>query len=232
MKPEPRQLVLDLAHRSALGLEDFLVSASNQNAIDLIDGQMSWPNGAALVVGPKGAGKSHLANVWRTKTKAIVLQAATANEAEVLSAAGSGAVVIEDLDDGASDESALFHLLNIARQGKALALFTSCCAPGDLEIALPDLRSRVKALPTATIAPPDEALLQSVLVKLFTDRQLSVEPGVISYLMLRMERSMAAANRIVAEIDRLGLAMQRKVTKQLAQQALQTLEMDSNDGAN
>ncbi|MEQ8824796.1 MAG: hypothetical protein RIC14_10515 [Filomicrobium sp.] len=232
MKPEPRQLVLDLAHRSALGLEDFLVSASNQNAIDLIDGQMNWPNGAALVVGPKGAGKSHLANVWRTKTKAIVLRAATANEAEVLSAAESGAVVVEDLDDGACDESALFHLLNIARQHKALALFTACRAPGDLEIALPDLRSRIKALPTATIAPPDEALLQAVLVKLFTDRQLSVEPGVISYLMMRMERSMAAANRIVAEIDRLGLAMRRKVTKQLAQQALHTLDMDHDDDAN
>ena len=224
MKTEPRQLVLDLAHRSALDLEDFLVSASNQAAIDLIDGQLNWPNGAALVVGPRGAGKSHLANVWRMKTEARLLSAPEADETLVLDAAHSGAVVVEDLDQGARDEAALFHLLNIARQGKALALFTSCRAPGDLEIALPDLRSRIKALPMALIAPPDEALLQAVLVKLFTDRQLTVEPGVISFMMMRMERSMAAANRIVAEIDKLGLAMRRKVTKQLVQQALEIME--------
>ena len=224
MKPEPRQLVLDLAHRSALGLEDFLVSASNQAAIDLIDGQLDWPNGAALVVGPRGAGKSHLANVWRMKTEAGLLSAPEADETLVLDAAQSGAVVIEDLDRGARDEAALFHLLNIARQGKTLALFTSSRAPGDLDIALPDLRSRIKALPMAVIAPPDEALLQAVLVKLFTDRQLTVEPGVISFMMMRMERSMAAANRIVAEIDKLGLAMRRKVTKQLVQQALEIMD--------
>lgn len=232
MKPEPRQLVLDLAHRSALGLEDFLVSASNQAAIDLIDGQTNWPNGAALVVGPNGSGKSHLANVWRLKTEAMLLSAPDAEEGDVLQAAQSGAVVIEDLDRGVRDEAALFHLLNIARQGKVLALFTSSRAPGDLHITLPDLRSRLKALPMALIAPPDEALLQAVLVKLFTDRQLTVEPGVISYMVMRMERSMAAANRIVAEIDKLGLAMRRRVTKQLVQQALEILDNHQQDPEN
>ena len=68
-------------------------------------------------------------------------------------------------------------------------------AAGDLEILLVDLRSRVRALPIAQIAPPDEALLRAVLVKLFSDRQLTVEPEVIGYLVVRMERSMAAARR-------------------------------------
>ena len=36
-------------------------------------------------------------------------------------------------------------------------------------------------------------LLKAVLVKLFCDRQLSVEPAVIEYLSLRMERSMYAS---------------------------------------
>jgi chromosomal replication initiation ATPase DnaA len=79
-------------------------------------------------------------------------------------------------------------------------------------------------LPIAQIAPPDEALLQAVLVKLFLDRQLAVEPDVIGYLVVRMERSMAAANEIAAEVDRLGLAMRRRITKQLAQTALKNLE--------
>ncbi|MBU1211870.1 MAG: hypothetical protein KJ587_11425 [Alphaproteobacteria bacterium] len=221
---KPQQLVLDLPHRSALDLEDFLVSRSNEAAIDLIDGEVHWPNGAALVVGPEGAGKSHLANVWRARTQAERLVAVEADEAAVQAAVAGGRVIVEDLDEGISDEAALFHLLNIARQGRALVLFTSKLAPGDLRIALPDLRSRVKAMPMAVIAPPDEALLRAVLVKLFADRQLVVEPGVIGYLVVRMERSMAAANAIVAETDRLGLAMRRRVSKQLVQAALAAIE--------
>lgn len=225
---QPQQLVLDLPHRSALDLEDFLVSQSNQAAIDLIDGEVAWPNGAALVVGPTGAGKSHLANVWRAKTQANRIVAVEASEDVVQAAAGGGRVIVEDLDGGVCDEAALFHLVNIARQGKAQVLFTSKLAPGELKIELPDLRSRVKALPMAVIEPPDEALLRAVLVKLFSDRQLVVEPGVIGYLIVRMERSMAAANAVVAEIDRLGLAMRRRVSKQLAQAALAAVEVPEN----
>ncbi len=224
MKPPPQQLVFDLPHRSALGLEDFLVSGSNETAIELIDEAVAWPNGAALVVGPAGSGKTHLADVWRAKSQASLLRAGEASEAALQDAAAIGAVVVEDLDRGIADEAALFHLLNMARQGRIRVLFTSRLAPGDLEILLADLRSRVRALPIAQIAPPDEALLQAVLVKLFCDRQLTVEPEVIGYLVVRMERSMAAANDIAAEIDRLGLAMRRKVTKQLAQTALTNLE--------
>ena len=224
MTPDPQQLVLNLPHRSALGLEDFLVSGSNGTAIELIDGAVAWPNGAALVVGPVGSGKSHLAHVWRAKTQAVRLIAAEASEAAVQEAAAKRAVVVEDLDQGIADEAGLFHLLNMARQGKALVLFTSQQAPGDLAIELADLRSRVRALPIAQIAQPDEALLQAVLVKLFLDRQLVVEPDVIGYLVVRMERSMAAANEIAAEVDRLGLAMRRRITKQLAQTALKNLE--------
>lgn len=230
MTPQPQQLVLDLPHRTALGLEDFLVSQSNRAAIDLIDGSVAWPNGAALVVGPPGSGKSHLAHVWRAKTGAAILSASDAAEASLQEAGACGALIVEGLEEGVRDEAALFHLLNIARQGSLRVLVTSRQVPGELSIDLPDLRSRIRALPMAEIYPPDDALLQAVLVKLFADRQLSVEPGVIRYLAVRMERSMAAANAIVAEADRLGLAMQRRVTKQLVQQALETVGRQAQSG--
>ena len=70
--------------------------------------------------------------------------------------------------------------------------------PGELEVTLPDLRSRLRALPLVTIARPDEVLLKAVLIKHFSDRQLVVEPHVISHLALHMEQSMEAAANIVA----------------------------------
>ena len=102
-------------------------------------------------------------------------------------------------------------------------LLTSALAPGDLGLALPDLRSRLNALPHALIAPPDDALLRAVLVKLFADRQLSVEPQIIAYLLVRMERSMEAASRLVAELDHRSLALQRAVTRNVAAAALESL---------
>ena len=110
----------------------------------------------------------------------------------------------------------LFHLLNIAREHKLSILLTSRLAPGDLTIAFPDLRSRLRALPVVHIAPPDQPLLEAVLVKHFADRQLLVEPQVVAYLVRHMERSFAAAASIVAAIDRRSMADKRRVTRALA----------------
>ncbi len=220
MTASPRQLVFDLAHRQALGAEDFLVSSSNAAAVEMIDRWPGWPHPASFVAGPQGSGKSHLANVWRLRSGAGIVAAADLDDPIVASLPDSSAIVIEDIDRGIADEKALFHLLNRARESKLSVLITSRAPPGEQEFRIPDLRSRLRALPMVEVAPPDEALLKAVLVKLFDDRQLSVEPQVIDYLSLRMERSMAAASRIVAAIDRLALATHRKVTRPLAAEVL------------
>jgi len=216
----PDQLVLDLPHRAALGVHDFLISPANRAAADVIDLWPDWPQASVAVVAPRHAGKTHLANVWRLKSGAARLEALTLREADVPAAAAHGAVLVEDLHAGIADERALFHLLNLVREHKLSMLLTSRKPPGEIAASLPDLRSRLRALPLVTIDPPDEALLKAVLVKHFTDRQLAVEPGVIAYIALRMERSMEAAAAIVADIDRAAMAAHRKVTRSLAAQVL------------
>jgi chromosomal replication initiation ATPase DnaA len=218
MTVPPGQLTLDLAHRPALGAEDFLVSRSNQAACDIIDRWPDWPSRSVLVVAPTGAGKTHLANVWRLRSGAVALAASRLSEADVSRVAG--ALLVEDLHAGIGNERVLFHLLNLVREHKLSMLLTSRLAPGELAVSLPDLRSRLRALPVVAIEPPDEALLKGVLVKHFADRQLMVEPHVISYIALHMDRSMEAAASIVAEIDRRSLASHRKVTRALAAEIL------------
>lgn len=220
MSASPGQLVLDLAHRPALGVEDFLISQSNRAAADVVDAWPAWPQASVVVVGPPRSGKTHLANVWRLKSGAARLEARTLRESDVAAAASAAAVLVEDLHQGIADERALFHLLNLVREHKLSMLLTSQVPAGELEPALPDLRSRLRALPLVNIEPPDEALLKGVLVKHFMDRQLSVEPHVIGYLALRMERSMEAAATLVAEIDRAALASHRRVSRALAAEIL------------
>lgn len=221
MSEAPRQLVLDLGFRPALGAEDFLVSPANAAAVALVDRWPDWPLASALVIGPERSGKSHLANVWRLRSGAAEpIAADQLQDGVVQTLARTGALVIEDIDRGIADERVLFHLLNLAREHRQHLLLTSVRAPGELQVALPDLRSRLRALPIVRIEPPDEDLLKALLVKLFADRQLAVEPHVIGHIARHMERSMAAATRLVDEIDRRALATHRKVTRPLASEVL------------
>ena len=218
----PEQLVFELPHRAAMGLEDFLVSDSNAEAVALVDRWPDWPVGAAVLVGPKGSGKTHLANVWRLRSGAALATASELSRERVPDLAAKGALIVENVAM-LTDEAALFHLLNLGREQRLQILLTSDAAPGDLRVSLPDLLSRLKALPVASIEPPDDALLRAVLVKLFADRQVSVEPHIIDYVLVRMERSMSAAERFVSEADRQALILQRRVTRAIAAAALDTL---------
>jgi chromosomal replication initiation ATPase DnaA len=231
---EPAQLVFDLAQRQALDAEDFFVSGSNAAAIGIVDGWPAWSHWAAVVSGPAGSGKSHLVNVWRSRSGAACLEASAICEASVTAfgiglasfsgaAATDGAtsaLAVENLERGVGDERALFHLLNLAREQKLSMLLTSRVPPGELDVTLPDLRSRLRALPHVVIEPPDETLLGVILVKLFTDRQLAVEPHIIAHLLRHMDRSTEMATGVVTEIDHLALATHRKVTRALAAEAL------------
>jgi chromosomal replication initiation ATPase DnaA len=226
-KAVPEQLVLDLPHRPALALEDFLVGTSNAAAVALVDGWPDWTARAAIVVGPTGSGKSHLTNVWRLKSGAGSIAAADLGEEAVADIERTGALAVEDLDRGIANERVFFHLLNLTKEKGHALLATSRTAPGDLDVALPDLRSRLRALPMVRIEPPDDEILKAVLVKLFTDRQLTPEPHVISHLALHMERSFEAALNVVEACDQLELARQRRVSRGIATEALELVRSQS-----
>lgn len=216
----PRQLVLDLGHRTALGVEDFLVGQSNAAAVALIDRWPGWPGPVALVVGPGHSGKSHLAHVWQHRTGAAIVPAAGLDEAAIGNLSASGSLIVEDIDKGLASEELLFHLCNLAREDGASLLLTSTRPAGDLDIGLPDLRSRLRAAVMVAIEAPDDGLLGAVLVKHFADRQLAVDPQLICWLIGNIERTMAAAAGVVAAIDHLALASRRKVTRTLAAEAI------------
>lgn len=219
LRDAPRQLALALEHRESFSREDFLRGPSNQSALDLIEHWPDWPAHVIVLVGPEGAGKSHLAAIWAAAAGAQRISCAAIAAAAVPAALSTGALVIEDAPGGL-DENALFHLLNLAKEQGAFVLLTARQSPAGWSIRLPDLASRLRALPVVAMAPPDDALLRAVLVKQFADRQLAVDDALIRYLAERIERSFAAARAIVEALDREALARQRPVTRALAGEVL------------
>jgi chromosomal replication initiation ATPase DnaA len=218
-----RQLVLDLPHRAAQGRDDFLVTPSNAAAVAMVDRYPDWPHYGVVLLGDAGSGKSHLLEVWRQAAGARLISAADLGVEPPDQLLAAGALAVDDAPGDALDERALFHLLNLTRQTASHVLIASTADPAQWPVALPDLASRLKALAVTRLDPPDDVLLRGVLVKLFADRQLAVEETVVSYLMLRMPRSLEAARALVAEIDRLALVEQTAVTRGLAARVLQRM---------
>jgi chromosomal replication initiation ATPase DnaA len=222
---EPVQLTLALGHPESLAREDFVAGPSNATALGMIERWPDWPARMLALVGPRGSGKSHLAAIWATRAGARTIAAGALDEAAAPAALGTGAVVVEDVVAGAVNERALFHLLNIAHEEQGYVLLTAQSAPASWILGLADLTSRLRAVPVITIGPPDETLFRTVLVKLFADRQLTVDEALLVYLERRVERSLVAAQAIVAALDREGLRQRRPVTRALAAEIL-----DAQDG--
>lgn len=235
---EVRQIPLDLPIAERRGRDDWIVSEANADATALIERFPDWPGDVVLVTGPAGAGKSHLAHVFAERSGAAILAAADLSTRDPVELARTPALVVEDLGEGL-DETALFHLLNAVRQAGGRVLLTAATAPSEWGLRLADLASRLRAATPVTLREPDDALLEALLAKLFSDRQTMVDPSVIAFLARRMERSFAAAHDLVAALDREALAAKTPITRTVAarvvaalgERARQEPQLDDPEGA-
>ncbi len=215
MPSPPRQLALALDHAESYARDDFLAGPCNESALALIDCWPDWPANAIALVGPEGSGKTHLAQIWAAAAGARVISAHALGQSDLRAALATGALVIED-STATDDERALFHLINLAREERSFLLFTARAVPSAWPAAIPDVVSRLRALPTVTLDAPDDAMLRAVIVKLAADRQLAVEEAVVRYLLTHIERSFAAARSAVIALDQEALRQGRPPTRALA----------------
>ena len=219
------QLTFDLPVRTALGRDDFFVSTANANAVARVDTPESWINFKLCVIGPAGAGKTHLARVWAEAAGAIYTDASDLGGLDI--AVLDRPVALDDADRIAGvDEPLAFHLHNRLKEASLPLLLVGREAPSRWSTTLPDLRSRFEATEVVEIGQPDDRLLAAVLVKQFTDRQLRVPPELIGWLLPRIERSFDFASRLAGHLDAASLAEGRAVTRPLAQRVLDKLASD------
>ena len=216
-----QQLILNLQHRPAFGRDDFMVTECNQEALSFIELWPNWPGPLVWLCGPPGCGKSHLAAVWQEQSGANQL-----DQSQIIS--NSIGITRDfccffiDLLEGIENERSWLSFYNAVTEQGGSILVTSLFPPATWNFLIPDLGSRLRAAPVIKIAKADDELLEAVLIKLFIDRQLHVQPEVISYLLRRMDRSLAAAGKIVELLDNAALAEQRMITVPLARSVMKS----------
>jgi chromosomal replication initiation ATPase DnaA len=219
------QLSFDLPVVPALGRDDFMIAPSNAVAVAMMETTPNWPQGKMVLCGPEGSGKTHLAHVWAGAHQGQIVAAADIADADIQTLSQTP-VAVEDLPEiaqNAAAQTALFHLHNLMQDTGQPLLMTGTGAPNHWGMGLPDLQSRIDASGVATLEAPDDTLLGAVIAKHFSDRQLMPRPDVIPYLILRIDRSFAAARDVVAAMDSQSLARHQPLTRALAAQVLDNL---------
>lgn len=224
------QLAFDLGHRPALGRDDFLVAPCNAEAVAWLERWPDWPSHAMALYGPSGCGKSHLLAAFAHAQADVAMLDATALAAEAVLRMDLPAVVVVDNLDVLADEAALFHLWNRTKEAGRHLLLAGRDAPARQKVTLPDLRSRLSAIPAIGIGAPDDSLLAALLVKHFADRQLRVGEDVVTYILGRIERSFAAIGQVVEALDRVSLKERRAVTVPLARAVIEAMDRDDRQG--
>jgi len=222
-RDRPRQLPLDLAHGEARTRDDLVVTPANEQALGLVDRWPEWVSPVAILAGPRGSGKSHMAEIWLGESGAFSIQADTITT-DIVELARERPILIDDADQPDLDQRGLFHLINAVKQSHSHLLLTARGFPSSWGVEVPDLLSRLRAAQIVEIAEPDDMLLTGVLMKLFADRQVVVDPHVIQYITRRMERSLSSAREIVDYLDRAALERKSRITRPLASEVLAAME--------
>lgn len=198
------QFALSMHLPATYATAQFIVSPSNELAYNAIIRWPEWPHHALYLQGEYGAGKTHLAHIWQQKSNAVFL---SPDAAEM----PTQPIIIDDVESW-KDTTRLFHVLNHCMLQSQPLLIIAQSAPDKLPITLPDVLSRLKLMPQIAIEPPDDVLMEAVLYKQLSDRQLKITPDVIAYLMPRLSRSFSAITEVVAQLDNASLSAQRMLT--------------------
>ena len=211
------QLALPFVHDPAYDPDAFIPDASNQEALTWLEAE--WPTGRLAVWGPAGCGKTHLLNVWALECGGVILPGRRLTALPHLPEAAG--IAVDDAD--AAPEQPLLHLLNGAAEARCRVLLAARAAPSRWPTRLPDLASRLRAMPAVELTSPSDGMLATLFATLLSQRQLAVSGTLQRWLLLRLPRDPSALREAAARLDCAALAAGRSVNQAIAAQVAAAL---------
>lgn len=216
------QYALSLILPPVFAADNFIVSGCNREAWQWMHNWPQWPAHALILYGPEGSGKTHLGHIWAGYANAEKIAADTLTGDEP----AKKHILVEDIER-ASDEKHLLHLFNYTRENGNYLLMTSSLPPQNLPFRLPDLTSRLLALPCVQILQADDTVLAGAMRKQFSDRQMKIDDEVIAYILPRVERSLSKVKELVEHLDRVAMAQRKNITVPFVKYVLESNQENS-----
>ena len=213
-----KQLYFEMPNKKALGLEDYIITESNNFAFDLIVKMVKGEISFGLISGPAYSGKTHLSKILIKNARNYKTLYFDRDYQNILNRFEvSDILILENIDKVKDDkaEQDLFHIINFAKENNKKLLMTSRKPISEIDLNLEDLESRLNSILEAKIKEPDDQLMKLILIKIFNDKQLKIKPNVIDFLVSRLERSYKSINLFIEKIDKFSLEKGKKITIRL-----------------
>ena len=207
---ELNQLLLNFNYKTNFNEHDFYLSKSNSNAFNLINRWPDWDKKILNISGEKFSGKSHLANIFRLKSKAFLVKGNKIDNSIFKSLKLHESIIIDDFEE-CNQEEILYSIFNLIDQDSKYLLINSLKPINKIKFKLPDLASRSKNCLYAEIENPDDELLFAIILKNFSDRQIKIEKKIINFIISRIDRSYRKIDEFIYKIDELSLKKKKPI---------------------
>jgi chromosomal replication initiation ATPase DnaA len=207
---ELNQLLLELDYKTNFNEHDFYLSKSNSNAFNLINRWPDWEKKILNISGEKFSGKSHLANIFKLKSKAFLVRGNKIDNSIFKSLKLYESIIIDDFEE-CNEEEILYSIFNLIDQDNKYLLINSLKPINKIKYKLPDLASRSKNCLYAEIENPDDELLFAIILKNFSDRQIKIEKKIINFIISRVDRSYRKIDEFIYKVDELSLKKKKPI---------------------
>ena len=217
---ELNQQIIRFNHDSSFKDEDFYVSKSNKHIIDFLNKWPKWEKNFLNISGEKNSGKTHLVNIFLKKFNGIKFEAKLFNNENLKEVKIHQNIILENLNNDI-DENLIYTLFNIVDQDNKYLIITSNKNISSIQFNLSDLISRSKNFLLQNIEKPDDELIYALLVKNFSDRQISLEKKLINYIIKRIDRSYSKIFEFIYKIDEISLKKKKSIDLKIVKEVLE-----------
>ena len=214
------QLIFQFPFRTKYYEQDFYVSSNNFPAYKLIESWPSWPGKWLNVFGAKGSGKTHLSKILEKKIKKIKLIEASYIDDKIIEELNQLDCLIIDSYQNNINEKLLYSILNQSKQLDNYIVINSTPSIKEFKFSLEDLRSRINSFIYIGIELPTDDLLQVIISKSFSDKQINLNPKISEYIIKNIERSYEKMFKFLKDIDELSLSTGKSININLIKKVL------------
>ena len=216
---EINQQIMKFENEKNLSYEDFYVSKSNEHILKFLYNWPKWEKNFVNIIGENFSGKTHLINIFLKKFKGIKLDSRFLNDSHLKEVKTHENIVLENLKNNVN-EKLIYTLFNIIEQDNKYLIVTSTEPIVSINFKLHDLRSRTKFFLLQNIEKPDDDLIFALLIKNFSDRQITLEKNLINFIVKRIERSYSKIFDFIYTIDELSLKKKKQIDLKIIKDVL------------
>ena len=118
------------------------------------------------------------------------------------------------------DEKLLFAILNYSKQYEKYIVINSTQPVKDVNFKLKDLKSRINSFIFIGIDLPTDDLLQVIISKSFSDKQISINPKISEFIINNVDRSYEKIFKFLKDVDDLSLSSGKSININLIKKVL------------